>query len=263
MSFARQVAVITGASSGIGHALARALAAEGCKVGLMARRRELLEGLQNEIRKTGGTAEIAMADVARRDEVVAAIHDLAGRLGPVDLLVANAGVGCPTRVDPLNVRDTERVFGVNFFGALHCFEAVLPAMLARGQGHLAAVSSLGAYKGLPGESSYTASKAALNTYLDGLRVQLRRRGVAVTTICPGFVRTPMIEGNPFRMPWMMDADRAAKLIVGALRRRRKVFNFPWQTTLLMKFAYWAPDWLLARVVGKYTDPPPEQGGTIP
>ncbi len=254
--FAGQVAVITGASSGIGWALARALAAEGARVGLVARRREALERLAAEIARAGGTAAAAPADVGDRPAVVAAVHELAARLGPVDLLVANAGVGAPTRLDPLNVGDIEKMFRVNTLGVVYAFEAVLPEMLRRGRGHLAAVSSLGAYKGLPGESAYCASKAAVITFLEGLRIQLRDRGIAVTTICPGFVRTPMTSVNEFHMPFLLEADEAARRIVRALRRRKKVYNFPWPMALLMRLTRWLPDWAMARVMAGYNENPP-------
>src|SRR5262249_45008770 len=132
----------------------------------------------------------------------------------------------------------------------------LPEMLRRGRGHLAAVSSLAAYVGLPGESGYCASKAAVNVFMEGLRIQLRDRGIAVTTICPGFVKTPMTAVNDFHMPFVMEADEAARRIVRALRRRRKVFNFPWQTSWLMKATHWVPDWLMARAMRKYNEAPP-------
>jgi short-subunit dehydrogenase len=262
MSFANQVAVITGASSGIGWALARELAGQKCRVGLVARRQEQLDNLAQEIRQGGGTAETARADVADRAETLAAIRDLAIRLGPVDLLLANAGVGAPTFLKPFNVTDVEKMFRVNLFGVIYSIEAVLPEMLERGQGHLAAVSSLAAYKGLPGESAYCASKAAVNAYLEGLRIQLRGRGIAVTTICPGFIKTPMTAVNDFHMPFLMEADQAARKIVRALRRRRKVYNFPWQMALLMKLTRWLPDWLLARSMQKYNEKPPLPPGGL-
>jgi short-subunit dehydrogenase len=256
MTFANQVAIITGASSGIGHALARTLAAEGCKVGLVARRNEQLAELAAAISAAGGTAAFATADIAAREQAVRAIREVAGRLGPVDLLIANAGVGAPTILEPFNVGDVEQMFRVNVLGVVYAFEAVLPEMLQRRSGHLAAVSSLAAYKGLPGEWGYSATKAAVNNLLEGLRVQVRDRGIAVTTICPGFVHTPMTEVNQFKMPWVLQADEAARRIVRALRRRRKVYNFPWQTTLLLKLSRWAPDWLMARMMASYNEDPP-------
>jgi short-subunit dehydrogenase len=182
-------------------------------------------------------------------------------LGPVDLLVANAGVGVPTLLDPVNIEAVEETFRVNVMGVIYSIDAVLPLMLARGSGHIAAVSSLGAYKGLPGESAYCASKAAVNVYLEGLRVPLRARGVAVTTICPGFVRTPMTAPNTFAMPFVLEADAAAARIARALRRRAKVVNFPWPMAVLMKLTRWAPDWLMARVFHHYLENPPMPEGS--
>ncbi|MBV9122360.1 MAG: SDR family NAD(P)-dependent oxidoreductase [Planctomycetes bacterium] len=255
-SFANQVAVITGASSGIGWALAKALAAEGCKVGLLARRKDKLDLLAGEIQQAGGIAAMAPADVGDRGQVQAAVKELTAQLGPVDLLIANAGVGMPTLLNPVNIADVEKMFRVNVLGVVYSIEAVLPAMLERGRGHLAAISSLGGYKGLPGESAYCASKAAVTVYLEGLRIQLRDRGIAVSTICPGFVRTPMTEVNEGHMFWVLEADEAARRIVRALHRRRKVYNFPWPTALLMKLTAWLPDWALARAFRSYNANPP-------
>lgn len=248
MSKAAQVAVITGASSGIGWELARQLARDGYKLGLLARRAPELEKLAVEIRAAGGTAEFESADVTDRAATVSAIHRLAERLGPVDLMVANAGIGGESFVDPMNVEDTELMFRVNMFGVVYAIEAVLPEMIKRGSGHLAAVSSLASYKGFPGQQAYCASKAAVRIYMEGLRIQLRYRGIAVTTICPGFIRTPLTASHKFTMPFLLDADDAARRVARALRRRKKVFNFPWQTERMAKFMYWVQDWVLARAL---------------
>jgi short-subunit dehydrogenase len=256
MSFAGQVAVVTGASSGIGRALTKVLAAEGCKVGLVARRRDQMESLAAEIAAAGGSSAVGVADVSDRGQTLAAIGEVAAKLGPVDLLIANAGVGAPTFLNPMNVSDVEKMFRVNVLGVVYALEAVLPEMLKRRRGHVAAVSSLAAYKGLPGESGYSSSKAAVNNYMEGLRIQLRGKGIAVTTICPGFVKTPMTEVNKFDMPWLLEADDAARRIVRALARKKKVFNFPWQLSLLMKLTAWLPDWAVARAMHQYNEDPP-------
>jgi short-subunit dehydrogenase len=247
MSGADQVAVITGASSGLGLELAKELAREGCRVGVLARRAEPLEKLAGEIRAAGGIAEFEAVDVAQRQPTLDAIHRLAAKLGPVDLLVANAGMGVETRLEPMNVGEVEQMIRVNLLGVIYAIEAVLPEMLKRGRGHVAAVSSLAAYKGFPGQGGYCASKAGVKMYMESLRIQLRGRGIAVTTICPGFIRTAMTESHTFHMPFLVDADEAARRVARALRRKKKVFNFPWQTERLVKFCYWVPDWIMARV----------------
>jgi len=251
--FANQVAVITGASSGIGWELARVLAAEGAKVGLVARRPDKLAALAEVIRLAGGTAACAAADVGDRQQCVAALRELAQTLGPVDLFVANAGVGTGTTLDPVNTADVEAILRINVLGLVYATEALLPEMLRRGKGHIAGVSSLASYKGLPGQPAYSASKAALNTYLEALRIQLRPRGIAVTTICPGFIRTPMTAGHRFRMPFLMDADVAARRIARALHRRRKVYSFPLPMALLMRLTWLMPDWLMSLVANRYVE----------
>jgi short-subunit dehydrogenase len=259
MPFEHQVALITGASSGIGWALAKELSKQKCKVGLIARRGDRLAALAEEIRLSGGKAAIAVADVANRPQVLEAIKSVRQELGPVDLLIANSGIGTHTPLKPMDVERVEYMMRVNIFGVIYAIEGVLPEMLERGRGHLAAMSSLGSYKGYPGESGYCASKAAINVYMEGLRIQLRNKGIAVTTICPGFIRTAMTDTHKFRMPWLMEPDKAAGKIVRALGRRTKVYNFPWQTSCLTKFSCWMPDWLMARTLNPYTieSPTPE------
>jgi short-subunit dehydrogenase len=262
MTFANQVAVVTGASSGIGWELAKVLASQGCKVGLLARRQEPLELLAKEIENAGGTAALAVADVSERRQTLDAIQVLTTQLGAVDLLVANAGVGAPTLVDPINIADVEKMIRVNLLGVIYSIEAVLPEMLKRGKGHLAAVSSMASYKGLPGESAYCASKAAVNVYMEGLRIQLRDHGIAVTTVCPGFVKTPMTAVNEFHMPFVMEADKAARRIARALERKVKVYNFPKRMLLLMKLTACLPDWIVARAMNKYNEKPPMPPGPL-
>src|SRR5262245_20025634 len=252
-TFATQVAVVTGASSGIGWELARQLAAEGARVGLVARRREALESLASSIRAAGGKAVVEPADVADRAQVERALAGIAGQLGPIDLLIANAGVGMPTLLDPVNVADVEAMFRVNVLGVVYAFAAVLPQMLQRGRGHLAAVSSLGGYLGLPGESAYCASKAAVNVYLDGLRIHLRDRGVKVTTLSPGFVTTPMTAGNTFWMRGLMNAEEAARRMLGALRCVSAASRLPSATRDLMPVLHSLPDWLVAKVMSDYNE----------
>lgn len=251
-SFVNKVVVVTGASSGLGWEMAKELGRQGAAVGLLARRKEKLDALADLIRGHGGRAAVAPANVAHRQETVAAIHSLRAQLGPIDVLIANSGVGLPTALDPMNMDEVDHMIRVNFLGVVYAIEGVLPEMLRRGQGQLAAISSLAAYKGLPGESGYCASKAAVNYYMEGLRIQLRNRGIHVTTICPGFIKTPMTDVNTFPMPQLMTADYAARKILNAIARRKKVYNFPRRLSFLMRLTRWAPDWFMAWLFRDYT-----------
>jgi len=244
------VAVVTGASSGIGRALALELACRGYQVGLVARRRKALEDLACEIETRGGRAQVAAADVGDRQALHAAIQQLECALGPVDVIVANAGLGTPTRLAPLNVADVEDTFRVNVLGVVYTIEAVLPGMLDRGWGQLVAVSSMASFKGLPGESAYCASKAAVNLYMEGLRIALRNRGIAVTTICPGFVATAITPMDAAAAPFEITALAAARRIARAIEQRKSgLIRFPWPMAMLMALICRLPDSLVAQLVG--------------
>jgi short-subunit dehydrogenase len=241
--------VVTGASGGIGRALAIELGSKGRRVGLIARRERELGETAELVRSSGGEAYAATADVGDREALRDAIGAIESALGPTQVLVANAGFGAPTHLDPLNIEDVERTFRVNVMGVIYAIEAVLPGMLARGDGHLVAVSSLAAFKGLPGESAYCASKAAVNAYMEGLRIALRAKGVAVATICPGFVDTsitPMDSATPF----LMSAEAAARKIGRAIDDRKSgVVAFPKRMAALTALIARLPDALVARLVG--------------
>jgi short-subunit dehydrogenase len=126
--------------------------------------------------------------------------------------------------------------------------AVLPGMLERGRGHIAAVSSVAGFRGLPASGFYSGSKAAVTTFLESLRVDLRSRGIAVTSINPGYIATPLTAKNRFRMPFLMSAERAAVIIADGLERRPAELTFPWQMKLFMNFARLLPNWAYDRVI---------------
>jgi short-subunit dehydrogenase len=247
MRYQGKVVVITGASSGIGRALAVWYAREGAAVGVLARREDRLRELCEEIRSSGGRAAYRVADATNRTETLDAIRQLQVDLGPCDILIANAGVGIGNTATNLEIPGAEQVIKTNLLGPMYAIEAVLPAMLERRTGQIVGISSVAAFKGLPGAAAYCASKSGLSGYLESLRISLRRQGIAVTTICPGFVQTAMTEKND-GMLWVMTPERAAVRIANAIRRRKKVYIFPKRMRLLIALTRWLPDWLMARAV---------------
>jgi len=247
MNFAGKVVCITGASTGIGRSLAIEFSREGAKVGVLARREDRLRQLCEEIRAAGGTAEFATVDATDRTATTSALRSLANHLGPCDVLVANAGVGTSNSATDLNVAGAESVIRTNLLGPMYAFEAVLPDMLARRSGHLVGISSVAAFKGLPGAAAYCASKAGLNAYLESLRITLRSKKIAVTAICPGFIRTDMTAKNT-RMIWVLEPDVAARKIVRAIARRKKVYCFPKRMRWLIELTRWLPDKFVARSI---------------
>lgn len=229
------VALITGASTGLGEALARELARRGWKIGLVARRAELLEALAEELRASGAEAAAATADVTDRAAMEGAVRALEAALGPTDLLVANAGGSQPSPATKVPVDALVDVMRLNYFGVVNAVGAVLPGMLERRAGHIAAVSSVASFRGLPAHGAYCASKAAVSTLFESFRTDLRGTGIAVTTIHPGFVETPLTKKNRFPMPFLMKADRAARIMADGLEARRADVTFPWQMAFLFRY----------------------------
>lgn len=238
------VAFVTGASSGIGRGLAVRLAQEGYAVGLAARRLGRLEEVVGDIHDYGSRAQAFECDVSVGDQVRQAVGECRMALGPIDLLVANAGMGAQTLPETLSAEDVEAVFRTNFMGAVYAVEAVLPEMLRRRSGHLVVVSSLAGFGGLPTRGAYAASKAALTTFFESLRVDLRDTGIAVTVVHPGFVRTEMTRRDGRRRPLIMEVDEAVDRMMDAIHARRPSVMFPrrlggvaWAARLLPRRAY--------------------------
>jgi short-subunit dehydrogenase len=178
MRIGAETAIITGASSGIGAAMARQLAKAGVRVGLTARREAELESLARTIRDDGGTAVVAPGDAADPASTRAAFARLIEGLGPIDLLIANAGVGLDMRAVRFSAENFDQMVRVNLTSVGYAIEAVLPSMLERGRGQIVGISSLASFRGLPGSAGYSATKAGLTALLEGLRAELRIKGIA-------------------------------------------------------------------------------------
>jgi short-subunit dehydrogenase len=242
-------AVLTGASSGIGAALARELSRRGYELALLARRIELLDELSHELktRSIGIPCDVADAQ-AVRDAVKRGETELGG---PFDLAVANAGLSIPGHATKFNLAEVESVLRVNVLGMIYLFDAVIPSMVERRAGRFAGVASLAGLRGLPASAAYSASKAAMQAFLEASRVELAPYGVGVTVINPGFVATPMTEKHRFRMPFLMQANDAAVVIADGLEEGRRVIEFPRPMSLLTRALRLMPDALYDRVTGPF------------
>jgi short-subunit dehydrogenase len=244
--------LITGAGSGIGRQLAMTLAAEGAAIAAVDLQAGPLESLAAEL--ADKPSAWAVADVTDLAGLRRATADLEQRLGPTDLLIASAGIGRETSALDFHAEDIEDIVRVNLIGVANSIDAVLPGMLTRRRGHLAGISSLASYRGLPHMAGYCAAKAGLNALLESLRVELAPQGIAVTTVCPGWIRTPMTATVKMPMPNLMEVADAARRIVEALRRRRPFIAFPTAAARQVRLLRWLPsglsDWLVQRAVRK-------------
>lgn len=255
-AFRGQYILVTGASSGIGAEFARQLAGHGAHLGLVARRKDRLDELAAELQKSGVRVAVAAADVSNREAMLEAIGAIRRSLGieAFDRAILNAGVGITFRAKSFDSKRVEEVTRVNFLGAANAIEAVLPGMIARQRGHLVGISSLSARRGLPMGFAYGASKAALTTLLDGLRVETEPLGISVTAIHPGFVRTPMIADQTTPQPGLLEAPEAVKRMLRAIAREKRQYAFPFSTAFLTEALRRMPVWMSHRLLVRFVMP---------
>ena len=255
MSIASKV-FITGASSGIGVALASHYARRGFVLGLAARRHEILSSLATDLSVAGAkdvlcypldvTDEIALCDAAK---------DFISRAGVPDIIIANAGVSSGTLTEcHEDLAAIRRILEINVFGIAATFSPFIPTMKQRGCGRLVGIASVAGIRGLPGAEAYCASKAAVISYLESLRVEMRESGIKVVTIAPGYIETPMTAINPYTMPFMLKADEAARRFARAIECGTSYTVIPWQMGVVAKILRllpnWLYDWLLAKAPHK-------------
>jgi short-subunit dehydrogenase len=228
---AGRTAWVTGASSGIGAALVRELAARGCRVGASARRADRLEQLARE---GGGAVLAAPADVTDREGMLAAAATVEEAFGPIDLAILNAAFWGQFSVEQWDSDVLRRHFDTNVMGMVHGIEAVLPGMRRRRAGTIVGLGSVAGYRGLPRSEGYGATKAAQIHMLESLRIDLRPHGVEVITVCPGFVRTELTAKNSFPMPFMLEPQDAARRICRGIEKGKAEIVFPLPMMLGMK-----------------------------
>ena len=230
-----QTVFITGASSGLGTALARHYGEQGARLGLVGRKRS---GLDNAA--VGYDAHCFEADVRDADAMTRAANAFIERVGPPDIVIAAAGISVGTLTEEVDDRPVFRaVIETNVLGLVHTFQPFISVMRA-GHGTLCAISSVAGVRGLPGGGAYSASKAAATVYLEALRLELRPRGIAVVTVAPGYIDTPMTRVNPYPMPFKLSAQNAAKKVARCIASRRAYTVIPWQMAWVARALKWLP-----------------------
>lgn len=233
------VVFLTGASSGIGEALARAYAARGARLGLVARRGDRLQALRASL---PGDPVCYVADVREPHALQQAAEDFCARFGAPDRVIANAGVSVGTLTgEPGDIEAFRAVLMTNVLGLVHTFAPFIGPMRARAQGTLVGVASVAGIRGLPGSGAYCASKAAAISYMESLRGELRGSGLKVTTLCPGYIDTPMTAHNPYPMPFLLPADEAARRMLKVIEAAPSYAVVPWQMGVVAKLLRLLPD----------------------
>ena len=238
---------ILGASTGIGRATAAALHGHGARVIVSARSAPTLDGF---VRQHPGSQALTLDATDAQ-----AVRDAAALLlaqGPLDCVMYCAGHYQPMRANALDLKDMLRHVEVNYFGALHLLDAVLPALLARGAGHVSLVGSVAGYRGLPQSLAYGPTKAALINLAETLYQDLRDKGIGVSIINPGFVQTPLTAGNQFNMPALLTPEQAATAIVQGWARGSFEIHFPKRFTIWMQALRLLPDWVFFHLVRRTT-----------
>ena len=246
-----RTALVTGASIGLGRALALWFARRGARVWAAARRVELLEALAADPSARPGTIVPLALDVADIPAVRRVLLEIDAQAeGGLDVVIANAGVGGEANPRKDTFEKVEQMIQVNVTGAAATLATLAPRMAERGRGHLAGISSLAAWMVTPKMGAYSATKMFLQVYCEGLHLDLKSAGVAVTCINPGFVKSEMTAKNRFKMPFLLETDDAADRMGRAILRGDKQFAYPWPMVLATRAARWVPDAIVARVMGK-------------
>jgi short-subunit dehydrogenase len=223
-----KVVLITGASRSLGLQLAREMAQRNASLILLDLPSQSWTGIAEELTSLGAAlVHTGYADVTQPEQLKTAVHEAEKVVGPVSVLIANAGIGLDTPVDPFNLESIHKQTNINFLGVANSIAAVLPGMIARKAGHLVAVVSLSSYRGLPGMAGYCASKAGASVMMDSLRLDLRQYGIDCTTLNPGWINTGVVHTITAAKPGVTELPVAARKLANAIVKRKLYVCFPW------------------------------------
>jgi len=228
--------LITGASSGIGYELAKQLAQKGCRLILIARRDELLRQLIDSLAGNGEKHKYYKCDVSDQGAVEKVCRDILNSEKRIDILILNAGVSSGYKPPDLDIENIKFQFDVNFWGVLYFIKYLLPSMIERNEGLVAATGSPAGFRGMPKSAPYSAGKAALDRFMESLRIDFWKTNVHFTLITPGFVKSPMTDSNDFYMPFLMPVEKAARIIIKGLEKKKPEICFPWRLCCIAKSA---------------------------
>lgn len=236
--------LITGAANGIGKATAEELHARGYRLALIDRDENALDAVKH-------FGSVAACDVTDGEALQAVVARLEGEFGGIDVLLACAGIGSLTIVPDMKIHELKRMLEVNLVGVALSIEAVMPGMIARKSGHIVGIASVAGFRGMPWMISYSASKAGLIAYLEAIRPGLKRRGIRVTTVCPGFVETAITRDTPFRDPVkMLTPQEAGKHLVRAIEKQPRDYIFPFSMKIGMLLLKKMPNWMFDSIMDK-------------
>lgn len=237
MEFENKVVLITGASTGIGRALAEILSKKNVMLALVARRENLL----TEIAPGNENVMRIKCDVSVKDEVEEAYRNILNKFGKIDIAILNAGFSVRMTAEEYDTEFAEKIYGANVFGIFYWIEQLLPDLIKRRGGTIVGVSSLADTKGFSKSGFYSSSKAAVTIYLEGLSSELRKYNIKVITVRPGFVRTPMTDKNEFEMPLLMEPEKAADIILKGIQKEKRKIQFPWLLVVLTNLIKYIPN----------------------
>lgn len=246
----RSSVLITGASSGLGRALALSYAAPGLHLGLVARRRNELERLADEARARGARAHVYVGDVTDTGHMQTLVARMAEDCGGIDLVIANAGVGEASSSNRLDPEHVARIVQINVVGLTNTLLPAVQIMKRANRGTLVGMASIAAFRAMPGSLAYSASKSAVVTFMEGLAMELEGTNIHSMALCPGFVRTPLTDENDFQMPFLLEPEEAAQRMKRAIEQKRSRYVFPAPMALASYLLRALPRSALVRILGK-------------
>ncbi|VAX22139.1 Oxidoreductase, short-chain dehydrogenase/reductase family [hydrothermal vent metagenome] len=249
MKFENRTILITGASTGIGKAISLKLLQRSCNLVLIARRDLLIMDYINETKNVSAKVKIIKCDVTKKNEVENAYYSSISEFGKIDIAILNSGVDKKVTPQNFNSEAAEKTINTNFLGVIYWIEQLLPEMMKRKEGIIAPVSSLADNRGYSGSGFYCASKAALSIFSEGFSIDLKKFGIKVLTIKPGFVKTPMTDKNKFKMPFIIPVEKSADYIIRGIEKEKSIIQFPLPTVIGAKIIGSLPNWLY-RLIAK-------------